>query len=136
MATLINVFPTKLLILSMVVIAEIISCKTMFRFCNVLLCSGLVSCSGLVPCSGLVGQILHQEVWCDMTSCDVMWRGVVWCDVTWHVYRLPFNCTKITILITFQFKPLHRQPASNDLLRKIGIKNDNMCSFCEAQLEN
>ena len=56
MATLINVFPVKLLVLSMAVTAEIISCKTMLRFCNVLLCSGLVSRSGLV------GQILHQEV--------------------------------------------------------------------------
>ena len=52
------------------------------------------------------------------------------------VHRLPFICTKITKLITFQFKLLHRRLATNDFLKKIGIKNNNRCTFYEVELEN
>ena len=38
------------------------------------------------------------------------------------VYLLPFKCTKITKLITFQFKLLHRRIATNSFLKKIGVK--------------
>ena len=52
------------------------------------------------------------------------------------VYRLPFICTKITKLITFQFKLLHRRLVTNDFLKKIGIKNNDRYTFCEVELEN
>ena len=47
-----------------------------------------------------------------------------------------WKCTKITKLITFQFKLLHRRLATNDFLKKIGIKNKDRCAFCEVELEN
>ena len=49
------------------------------------------------------------------------------------VYRLPFNCTKISKLITFQFKLLHiyKRLATNDFLKKIGNRNNARCTFCE-----
>ena len=52
------------------------------------------------------------------------------------VYQLPFNCIKITKLITVQFKLLHRRLATNDFLTKIGIKYNVRCTFCEVELEN
>ena len=75
--------------------------------------------------------IRSQEKWCN--DCELE------NDVTidWKlVYRLPFNCTEITKLTTFQFKLLHRRLAINDFLKKIGIKTNDRCSFCEVELEN
>ena len=46
------------------------------------------------------------------------------------------NETKKTKLIASQFKLLHRRLATNDFLRKIGIKDKGMRTFCEAELEN
>ena len=50
-----------------------------------------------------------QEKWSDDCELEndvaIDWKSV---------YRLPFNCTKITKLITFQFKLLHRRLATND----------------------
>ena len=57
--------------------------------------------------------------------------------IDWNlVYRLPFNCTKITKLTIFQFKLLRRRLATNDFLKKIGIKSNDRCTFCEVELEN
>ena len=57
--------------------------------------------------------------------------------IDWRsVYRLPFNCTKITKLITSQFKLLHRWLATNDFLKKIDIKNNDRCTSSELELEN
>ena len=72
-----------------------------------------------------------QEKWTDDCKLEndeaIDWKSV---------YRLPFICTKITKLITFQFKLLHRRLATNDFLKKIGIKNNDRCTFCEVELEN
>ena len=38
------------------------------------------------------------------------------------VYKLPFSSTKISKIIIFQFKLLHRRLATNDFLNKIGIR--------------
>ena len=46
------------------------------------------------------------------------------------VYKLPFSCTKIPKLINFQFKLLHRHLATNDFLKKIGIRPGDLCTFC------
>ena len=44
--------------------------------------------------------------------------------------KLPFSCTKISKVIIFQFKLLHRRLATNDFLNKIGIRPDDLCAFC------
>ena len=72
-----------------------------------------------------------QNKWC--VDCEVEnmetidWRSV---------YQLSFNCTKITKLNTFQFKLLHRRLATNDFLKKIGIKENDMCTFCRSEVES
>ena len=44
--------------------------------------------------------------------------------------------TETTKLITFQFKLLHWRLTTNDFLKKIGVKNNDRCTFCEVELEN
>ena len=51
------------------------------------------------------------------------------------VYLLPFKCTKITELITFQFTLLQRRPATNSFLKKIGVKVSDLCIFCKTETE-
>ena len=46
------------------------------------------------------------------------------------VYQLSFLCTKISKLIVFQFKLLHRRLATNCSLTKITLKNNEPCTFC------
>ena len=71
---------------------------------------------------------LSQEKWsndCELEN-DVA--------IDWKlVYRLPLNCTKITKLTTFQFKLLHRRLATNDFLKKMGIKTNERCTFSEVE---
>ena len=52
--------------------------------------------------------------------------------VNWNaVYETPFCCTKASKLIVFQFKLFHRRLATNDYLHKIGLRNDDICTFCK-----
>ena len=51
-------------------------------------------------------------------------------------YQLSFQCTKSTKLIVFQFKLLHRRLATNDFLKKVGIKDNDLCSFCKTEKES
>ena len=55
----------------------------------------------------------------------------------WHeTYKLASKYTKSTRLIEFRFKFLHIRIATNQFLRKIGIKDDLKCSFCQEEPEN
>jgi len=57
--------------------------------------------------------------------------------VDWEMaYKLPFYSTKVTKLIIFQFKLLHRRLATNDFLNKIGIRENNICTFCRTEKES
>ena len=72
-----------------------------------------------------------QNKWC--VDCEVENMETI----DWKsVYQLSFNCTKITKLNTFQFKLLHRRLATNDFLKKIGIKENDMCTFCRSEVES
>ena len=72
-----------------------------------------------------------QEKWladCELESHETIdWKSV---------YLLPFKCTKITKLITFQFKLLHRRLATNSFLKKIGVKESDLCTFCKTERES
>ena len=72
-----------------------------------------------------------QEKWladCELESHETIdWKSI---------YLLPFKCTKITKLITFQFKLLHRRLATNSFLKKIGIKESDLCTFCKTEAES
>ena len=50
--------------------------------------------------------------------------------------KLPFYSTKATKLIIFQFKLLHRRLATNDFLNKIGIRENDICTFCRTEKES
>ena len=50
-------------------------------------------------------------------------------------YRLPFECTKISKLGIFQFKLLHRRLATNDFLKKIKLRDNDLCNFCQIEEE-
>ena len=71
-----------------------------------------------------------QNKWltdCQITCCN---------SINWKVvYKLPFSCTKISKLIIFQFKLVHRRLATNDFLNKIGIRSDDLCIFCRDEGE-
>ena len=58
-------------------------------------------------------------------------------SINWKaVYKLPLSCTKISKLIIFQFKLLHRRLATNDILNEIGIRPDDFCTFCRDERES
>ena len=43
---------------------------------------------------------------------------------------------KITKLITFQLKLLHRRLATNSFLKKIGVKESDLCTFCKTDTDS
>ena len=51
------------------------------------------------------------------------------------IYSKSFNYSKSTKLRNFQFKLLHRRVATNTFLEKIGIKENNLCTFCQKDIE-
>ena len=57
-------------------------------------------------------------------------------NVDWKaVYRTPFLCTKITKLIVFQFKLLHRRLATNTFLTEVNLRGNEWCTFCKSDKE-
>ena len=52
-----------------------------------------------------------------------------------RLFTLPFTLVKDTNLRWFQFRILHRILGTNSLLCKMGLKNDNKCSFCSREKE-
>ena len=53
-------------------------------------------------------------------------------NIDWKtVYRTPFLCTKITKLMVFQFKLLHRRLATNSFLTKINLMDNEQRTFCQ-----
>ena len=72
-----------------------------------------------------------QNNW--LTDCQITCFN----SINWKmVYKLPFSCSKISKLIIFQFKLLHRRLATNDFLNKIGIRPDDLCTFCRDERES
>lgn len=52
-------------------------------------------------------------------------------QLDWNkIYRIPATCCNNTKLHWFQYRLLHRILATNDLLEKMKIKTDNLCSLC------
>ena len=71
-----------------------------------------------------------QEKW--LIDCDIQRSETI----NWKAgYILPFRCTKVTKLIIFQFKLLHRRLATNDFLNKIGLRENDVCTFCGREKE-
>ena len=56
-------------------------------------------------------------------------------DVTWkYIYSLPHRITIDTYLQSFQFKILHRIFTCGKYLHKVGIRENNICTFCKENL--
>ena len=72
-----------------------------------------------------------QEKW--SADCSLQCSKTIDLDMA---YKLPFDSTKNTKLIFFQFKLLHRRLATNDFLNKIGIKENDICTFCRTEKES
>lgn len=52
-------------------------------------------------------------------------------NLNWKfIYKLPAISCNNTKLHWFQYRILHRIIATNDLLFKLNIKQDDLCSFC------
>ena len=72
-----------------------------------------------------------QEKW--RADCSFQYSKTI----DWEMaYKLPFHSTKATKLIIFQFKLLHRRLATNDFLNKIGIREDDICTFRRTEKES
>ena len=52
-------------------------------------------------------------------------------DVWKQYYIMPFQCTRDTSPLYFQYKILHRVLATNSVLFKIGIADSDACTFCQ-----
>ncbi|KAL4221346.1 hypothetical protein ACF0H5_019607 [Mactra antiquata] len=52
-----------------------------------------------------------------------------------YAYNTPFKTTRNSKLHWLQYRINHRILGANQLLHKIGIKNDNSCSFCNTNTE-
>ena len=55
-----------------------------------------------------------------------------------RMFRLdyPFCCTEASKLIISQFKLLHRRLTTNDYLKKIGVREDDNCTFGKNEKES
>ena len=74
-------------------------------------------------------------------SCQEKWRKDINLPpkeiINWKVaYQTSFQCTKSSKLITFNFKLLHRRLPTNCFLKKVGLRDDDKCSFCNKETEN
>ena len=58
-------------------------------------------------------------------------------DLNWRdVYLIPLIATLSTRIRYFQYKILHRYLAVNKLLKKMGIVNSELCTFCNLEIED
>jgi len=48
----------------------------------------------------------------------------------------PFICTKSSNFIIFNLKLLHRRLPTHSFLKKVGLRDDDKCSFCNEETEN
>ena len=57
--------------------------------------------------------------------------------LNWKVaYQTSFQRTKSSKLIIFNFKLLHRRLPTNCFLKKVGLRDNDKCSFCNKETEN
>ena len=78
-------------------------------------------------CDKVILVMPYTNLWKWIADCMLKTQEIV----KWKtVYRTPFLCTKITKLIIFQFKLLHRRLVTNSFLTKINLKDNKQCTFC------
>ena len=62
--------------------------------------------------------------------------GLIYVSCSGEYFECAICCTKASKLIVFQFKLLHRRLATNDYLHKIGLRNDDICTFFVRMVKN
>ena len=81
-------------------------------------------------------QILSQNI--ETPTAQNKWKNDLSLpdNFKWQkVYSVPYGITKDTQLRWFQYRLIHRILATNTFLNKIGIKDDNKCTFCKTHPE-
>ena len=89
-------------------------------------------------------RIVYQKLISDKgerpLSCQEKWHKDISSTnetVDWRkVYQTSTACTRSSKLIDFNFRFLHRRLATNSYLQKIGIREDNNCTFCHNEKED
>ena len=51
------------------------------------------------------------------------------------IYTIPAKCCSNTKMHWFQYRIMHRIIATNDLLMKMNIRQNNLCTFCNLEIE-
>ena len=51
------------------------------------------------------------------------------------IYTIPAKCCSNTKMHWFQYRIMHRIIATNDLLMKMNIRQNNLCTFCNQEIE-
>lgn len=62
----------------------------------------------------------------DLNTNNINWKAI---------YGLPFRITKDPTLQWFQYRINHKLLGTYNLLHKMGIRNNNLCSFCSLHPE-
>ena len=52
-----------------------------------------------------------------------------------QIHSIPSKCCRNTKMHWFQYRIIHRIIATNDLLTKMNIRQDNLCTFCKLEQE-
>ena len=89
-------------------------------------------------------RIVYQKLISDKgerpLSCQEKWHKDISSTnetVDWRkVCQTSTACTRSSRLIDFNFRFLHRRLATNSYLQKIGIREDNNCTFCHNEKED
>ena len=79
----------------------------------------ILTCKTLVPTSQLKWERIFENTHLD-------WK---------QIYSVPAKCCHNTKMHWFQFRIIHRIIATNDLLLKMKIRQNNLCSFCNLEEE-
>ena len=91
-------------------------------------------------CSRIVYQKLISDKGERPLSCQEKWHKDISSTnetVDWRkVYQTSTACTRSSKLIDFNYRFLHRRLATNSYLQKIGIREDNNCTFCHNEKED
>ena len=72
----------------------------------------------------------------DIPACQTKWNSE-FCNIDWkNVHELVFNLTKDTYIRWFQCRIVHRILGTKSLMLKMKIVANNLCTFCNNEVEN
>lgn len=83
-------------------------------------------------------EITQQNQHTNINTAQLKWTSDdLYANIKWKTaYRIPFETTKETKIQWFQYKILNRIIPTNYNLKKIGIKNCEICSLCKQHRED